>query len=58
MLGARFTDKVLPIISGWVSGSVVTYMVMDNTAQNQKRALNKTTPSQLREKAGVGIAAP
>jgi hypothetical protein len=30
MLTTRFTEKVLPVIAGWVSGSVVTWMIMDN----------------------------
>ena len=58
MLGARFTDKVLPIVAGWVSGSVVTWMVVDNDRRNKNTALNKPPPSQLCEKTGVGIAAP
>jgi hypothetical protein len=38
MLGARFTEKVLPVVAGWVSGSVVTWMIMDNPHQNKKPA--------------------
>jgi hypothetical protein len=34
MLGVQ---KVLPVIAGWVSGSVVTWMVMDNENQNKKK---------------------
>lgn len=37
MLGARFTDKLLPVVAAWVSGSVVTWMVMDNKHSNMKR---------------------
>ncbi len=58
MLGVRFTEKVLPVVSGWVSGSVVTWMIMDNNAQKKKSVLNKTTPCQLCEKTSIILAAP
>ena len=44
MLGMRFTDKVLPIVAAWVSGSVVTWMIVDNDRRNKKLAVNKTSP--------------
>jgi hypothetical protein len=56
MLSVRFTEKVLPVVAGWVSGSVVTWMVIDNEHRNEKK-LNKAAASQLGKEAGVVFAA-
>jgi hypothetical protein len=37
----NFLQKVLPVVAGWTSGSVVTWMVMDNKRQQEKRQLKE-----------------
>ncbi len=37
----RFSQKVLPVIAGWASGSVVTWMVMDNKRHQEVRQQQK-----------------
>jgi hypothetical protein len=40
MLSVRFTEKVLPVVAGWISGSVVTWMIVDNDHRNKKKKKN------------------
>jgi hypothetical protein len=37
----RFSQKVLPVVAGWASGSVVTWMVMDNKRHQEQRQLKE-----------------